>query len=251
MRAFALAVLLLLAMPHTGQAEVEGGGLANTDCRMVFRGVTATNGNSGVVCTDGDPTCDADGIADGTCSFPVRLCTGESTASCDTTPLSSATVAGLHIEPPRLPTFDGTCGPPLSVAVPEGKTAGATVIARDGSELRDVDYLNLCCVPGEPTVLDAARCAVGVDLRASGCRLRKIPLGARTAFARARDVVTDFQKNPDRVTDLDRALRRLAVVRRSAQRLAKHDACGDALGLLTSYAQDMVGRARGSVARGH
>ena len=246
MRAFALAVLLLLANPYPGRTEVQGGGLANTDCRMVFRGVTATNGNSGVVCRDGDPTCDADGIADGTCSFAVRLCTGESTASCDTTPLSSATVSGLHMVPPRLPTFDGTCGPPLSVAVPEEKTAGATVIARDGSELRDVDYLNLCCVPGEPTALDAARCAVSVDLHASGCRLRKISLAARTAFARAHDLVTDFEKNPDRVEDLDRALRKLGVVRRAAQRLAKHDSCGDALGLLTSYAQDAVGRVRGS-----
>src|SRR5262249_7683307 len=183
MRAVAVAIVLLLATAHGGRAEVQGGGLTDTDCRMVFRGVTATNERSGVVCTDGDPTCDADGVADGTCSFGVRLCTGTSSSSCDTTPLSSANTAGLHLQPPHLPpASDGTCGPTLSVTVPEGSTASATVLALDGSSLRDVDYLNLCCIAGDPTPLDAARCAVGISLRASGCPLRKIPLGARRAF---------------------------------------------------------------------
>jgi hypothetical protein len=249
MRAVAVAIVLLLATAHGGRAEVQGGGLADTDCRMVFRGVTATNDGSGVVCTDGDATCDADGVADGTCSFAVRLCTGTQTSTCDTVPLSSASVAGLDLVPPRLPTFDGTCGPSLPVAVADGATASATVIARDGSSLRDVDYLDLCCVPGEPTALDAARCAVGVDLRTSGCPLRKIPRAARMAFARAHELVTSFSKNPNRVQDLHRALRNLAVVRRAAQHLAKHQPCGDALGLLVSYAQDVVGRASAMATR--
>src|SRR5262245_11643763 len=102
MRAVAVAIVLLLATAHGGRAEVQGGGLAETDCRMVFRGVMATNDGSGVVCTDGDPTCDADGVADGTCSFAVRLCTGTPTSTCDTVPLSSASVAGLDLVPPRL-----------------------------------------------------------------------------------------------------------------------------------------------------
>jgi hypothetical protein len=243
MRALATAVLLLLAARGAGHAEVQGGGLTSTDCRMVFRGVTTTNDSSGVVCTDGDPTCDADGVADGACSFAVRLCTGTSSSTCDTTPLSSASVAGLDLAAPRLPTFDGTCGPVLPVTVQEGKTTGATVIARDGSSPRDVDYLNLCCVAGEPTALDAARCAVGIDLGISGCATRKIPRGARMAFARAHELVTAFAKDPARVHDLRIALRKLGVVRRAAQRMAKHEPCGDALGLVMSYAQDVVGHA--------
>ena len=250
MRALATtAVLLLLVARGAGHAEVQGGGLANTDCRMVFRGVTATNDSSGVVCTDGDPTCDADGVADGTCSFAVRLCTGTSTSSCDTTPLSSASVGGLDLTPPRLPTFDGTCGPILPVAVQEGKATGATVIARDGSSLRDVDYLNLCCVAGESTALDVARCAVGIDLGVSGCPMRKIPRAARMAFARAHDLVVAFSKEPSRVHDLRLALRKLAVARRAAQRMARHEPCGDALGLTMSYAQDVVGHAASLAAR--
>jgi hypothetical protein len=250
MRALAAAVLLLLAARGAGHAEVQGGGLARTDCRTVFRGVTSTNDGSGVVCTDGDPACDADGVADGTCSFAVRLCTGTSSSTCDTTPLSSASVAGLHLVPPRLPTFDGTCGPVLPVAVQEGKTAGSTVIARDGSSLRDVDYLNLCCVAGEPTALDAARCAVGIDLGISGCPTRKIPRAARMAFTRARELVASFSKDPNRVRDLRVALRKLGAVHRAAQRLARHEPCGDALGLVTSYAQDVVGHAASLAARG-
>ena len=197
----------------------------------------------------GIPTCDADGVTDGTCSFTVRLCTGTSTSSCDTTPLSSASVAGLDLTPPRLPTFDGTCGPILPVAVEEGKATGATVIARDGSSLRDVDYLNLCCVSGESTAVDVARCAVGIDLGVSGCPMRKIPLAARMAFAHAHDLVVAFAKEPSRVHDLRLALRKLAVVRRAAQRMAKHEPCGDALGLTMSYAQDVVGHAASLAAR--
>jgi hypothetical protein len=195
-----------------------------------------------VVCTDGDPTCDADGVADGTCSFGVRLCTGTSSSSCDTTLLSSANTAGLHLLPPHLPASDGSCGPTLSVTVPEGSTAAATVLALDGSSLRDVDYLNLCCVAGDPTPLDAARCAVGISLRASGCPLRKIPLGARRAFTRAQELLKGFADDPSRTKDLNRASRKIAVVHRAAQHLAKHDQCGDALGLAMIYAQDMVAR---------
>ena len=141
----------------------------------MFRGVTATNVNSGVVCSDGDPECDRDGVADGTCHFDISLCTGNSGDGCETVPLSQAHVAGLQLPVPPLPSSDGTCGDALDVAVPTGPGQGATVIARDDSSLRDVDYLNLCCVAGAPTALDAARCAMATDLKASGCRTAAIP----------------------------------------------------------------------------
>lgn len=211
---------------------------------MTFRGVTATNGNSGVVCTDGDPTCDDDGVADGICHFAVRVCTGEPTAGCDTAPFSAINVSGLPLVPPEVPAPDGTCGHALAVAVPSGTSAGATALARDDDDLRDVDYLDLCCVSGEPTPLDAARCAVATELRVSGCPRGKIPRGARLAFARARELVTVFAHDPAHPQVLARALRKLAFVRRAAQRLAKRDDCGNALGLVASYAEDVVGHAR-------
>src|SRR5215510_1870932 len=136
MRYLVMAVPLLLALSTAGHTEVAGGGLANTDCRMVFSGVTATGGSSGVVCRDGDPTCDQDGAEDGTCHFSVAVCTGSPTASCSTTPFTAITVAGLDLVPPDVPAPDGTCGPSLDVAVPVGTASGATARARDGASLR-------------------------------------------------------------------------------------------------------------------
>ena len=235
---------LLLATVRTGRAEVLGGGLVRTDCRTVFRGVTATNVNSGVVCSDGDPECDRDGVADGTCHFDVRLCTGNSGDGCETVPLSQAHVAGLHLPAPPLPSSDGTCGHALDVAVPTGSSQGATVVALDDSSLRDVDYLNLCCVSGVPTALDAARCAMATDLKASGCRTTTIPRRIRQMYGRARETVGAFTAEPTHRGALGRVLRKLAVVRSTAQRLAKHDQCGDTLGLMMTYAQNVVRAAR-------
>src|SRR5262249_35972247 len=118
MRVLAMVVPLLLVLSGGGHAEVAGGGLASTDCRMGFSGVTSTNGSSGVVCRDGDPTCDEDGAENGTCRFSLAVCTGSPTAGCSTTPFTAITVAGLDLIPPDVPAPDGTCGPLLDVAVP-------------------------------------------------------------------------------------------------------------------------------------
>jgi hypothetical protein len=242
MRRFLVLALLLASIDLAG-ATVLGGGLARTDCRMVFRGVTATDGDSGVVCVDGDPTCDVDAVPDGTCHFAVRLCTGRSTDTCDTTPLSSARVAGLHVPPPALPAPDGTCGHEAELAVPAGRSAGTTVVAGDGDSLRDVDYLELCCVSGPATPYDAARCATAIDLRVSGCAARRIRPRARHAFTRAGALVEAFGHDPTRTELLKNARRKLAVVHRAARAVARRDSCGDALGLVVGYADGAVGRA--------
>ncbi len=215
----------------------------------MFRGVTATNANSGVVCTDGDPGCDADSAADGACHFSVRICTGTSTSGCDTATFSSIDVAGMHLAPPHVPAPDGTCGPTADVEVAVGAPSGTTVLGRDGNELRDVDYLQLCCVSGEATPVDAARCALAVDLKVSGCPARRIPAGVRLPFMRARELVRAFAADPSRPRPLKQALRRLAAAHSAAQRLAKHDQCGDALGLVVSYAEGVVGAARSAANR--
>jgi len=248
MQPLASAVLLLLAV-GVAHAEVLGGGRADADCRMIFRGATATFANSGVVCTDGDPRCDTDGVANGTCHFAVRLCSGTSTSSCDTTSLSGATIAGVHLAPPHLPAPDGTCGAVSDVDVPLDGSKGTTVLAHDGDSLRDVDYMDLCCVSDTPTALDAARCALAIDLRTSGCSERRIPRGVRRPFARAGELVREFEHAPAHRLLLKQAMGNLAAARGSAKRLAKRDACGDALGLMVGYTQGVVGRARTEAAR--
>ena len=112
------------------------------------------------------------------------------------------------------------------------------------SSLRDVDYLNLCCVSGAPTALDAARCAMATDLKASGCRTAAIPRRIRKMYGQARETVGAFTAEPTQRRALGRALRKLAVMRSTAQRLAKHDQCGDTLGLMMTYARNVVGAAR-------
>src|SRR5262249_40974651 len=146
-----IVAALLLALVQVSWAEVLGGGLANTACRPVVPGVSAPNANSGAVGTDGDPSCDADGVADGACHCAVRLCTGTATSGCDTATFSSISVAGLHVSPPHVPAPDGTCGPTTDLEVPVGMPSGTTVLGRDGNELRDVDYLQLCSVSAAPT----------------------------------------------------------------------------------------------------
>jgi hypothetical protein len=233
-------VVLALASAARVRAEVAGGGLVDADCRTVFEGVSATNGSSGVVCVDGDPSCDADGVADGTCRFAVTLCIGAPTASCTTVPLATITVGGLALVPPPLPASDGTCGPPLAVAVPVGgPPQAATLLAHGGGQLRDVDYLNLCCLSAaEP--LAAARCALAIDLTASGCSTQRISRPLRAAFARARTLVSTLAQNPSRTALRRKAVSRLGRMQSIARRLARHDQCGYALGLIASYAQDVL-----------
>ena len=235
MRRLALA-LLTLASVRSVRGEVPGGGLPDADCRVVFEGVSATSGASGVVCTDGDPACDADGAADGSCRLTVRVCIGTASAVCAPVPLSTITVTGLSLAPPPLPAADGTCGDPLTVDLPVGTPAGATLLARGGGELRDVDYLNLCCVAAAAP-LDPARCAVGIDLALSGCSTHRLPHRARSAFARARALVTALDRDPSRTTVRQRAEARLAAVQKIAHRLAARDPCGDTLGLIASHAR--------------
>jgi cysteine-rich repeat protein len=63
---------------------IAGGGSKKTDCLMEFNGFgPATINKKGKMkpeyrCTDGDPTCDRDGAANGVCTFGVSVCFGNS-----------------------------------------------------------------------------------------------------------------------------------------------------------------------------
>jgi hypothetical protein len=235
-RALAMWLPLLAATAH---AVVLGGGNPDKDCRMAFGGVRATDGESGVVCTDGDPACDVDGVADGTCRFTVKLCTGVPVAGCDPVELDAIEIAGVHIPLPPLPSGPDTCGAASAVVLPVGTADGVTAIASSDGELRDVDYLNLCCRT-VPASLDASRCAVSVLPSIAGCHG---PVGAVAArrFARARAAVERAIAAPERAdVELRHAARTLERVRRMGLRLAAKDPCGDALALVASHAVAMI-----------
>jgi len=236
--------LLILATASRAGAVVLGGGLADTDCTVGFDGVSATDGESGVVCTDGDPTCDADAVANGSCLFEVSVCTRLAAAGCAPRDISSIAVAGLPLEQPAL-SGSSTCGASNSIAVPVGSAVGATLIARDGSALKDVDYLNVCC-RSAAAPFDAAGCALAVEPSVAGCA-RTVSPGFVTALAKAREMVAQAAADPSAAKpSAKRALRALRRMRSVARRMAKSDPCGAALGLVATHAITALRAAAGS-----
>jgi hypothetical protein len=233
--------LLLLGPAGRAGAFVLGGGAADKDCRVAYDGVDATDGASQATCVDGAP-CDADGTADGTCRFMVALCVDVAEAGCQSASVDRIDVAGLPLAPPALPAPDGTCGAPSEVDVPVGGVAGSTLLAWGGGDLRDVDYLNLCCVAADDP-LGAARCAVQVDLAAAGCAA--VPRRAEHGFEAARARVDRAIEAPGRARRLlGRAARKTNRARKAGQKLAATDPCGNALGLVASHAGDVLRAAR-------
>jgi hypothetical protein len=85
---------LLLAVPASA-VVVGGGGSAKSDCLAVFEAPATIPARTPRVvrCADGDP-CDADGLVNGRCEFPVSVC-ANSTADprCTLQGLSAVTVA--------------------------------------------------------------------------------------------------------------------------------------------------------------
>src|SRR5262245_15071383 len=170
-RSTLLLVATLLAVCHAPRvhAIVLGGGLVRSDCDLAYAGVNATNGDSGVVCHDGDPSCDLDGRVDGICHFEVGLCAHVASGGCTAAAVDEANVSGLPLEVPPLPVSVPTCGAGDPIGVPVDTAVGATSTARLAGVLKDVDYLNLCC-RGSRDPLDAPLCAVSVELSIAGCQ---------------------------------------------------------------------------------
>lgn len=81
--AAAVAVLVLACAPRPvwaacpGACPIPGGGGGNSDCLAEFDGMVPNapaHRPKYVRCVDGDPSCDRDGVADGVCSFEIRVC---------------------------------------------------------------------------------------------------------------------------------------------------------------------------------
>ena len=74
-------ITLALAVPASaacpGACPAPGGGAARTDCYVEFDGLTLNHPAAKpkrVRCTDGDPTCDTDGVVNGACRFVAAVC---------------------------------------------------------------------------------------------------------------------------------------------------------------------------------
>ena len=71
-----VAVLLVaFACLPAAAADIPGGGPRSRDCVTIFRtDASPVGGGSNIRCRDGDPACDADGVVNGACAFPVKVC---------------------------------------------------------------------------------------------------------------------------------------------------------------------------------
>jgi hypothetical protein len=243
MRRLVISALLLLATRSPATAVVLGGGLGDTDCTIGFEGVSASDGASEVVCTDGDPACDADGAADGSCRFVVRACARLASSGCTPRDISSVSIAGLPLDPPPASGNGPGCGTPDVVTIGIGDAAGATMIARSGDELKDVDYLALCCQAASSR-FGAVRCALALDPSIAGCH-GPIPAHFTAALEKARALVdqaaSDAAAERAATKHATRVLRRLHAI---ARKVAKSDVCGDALGLWIAETQSRLSAAR-------
>jgi hypothetical protein len=122
----------------------------------------------------------------------------------------------------------------MDVAVPAGSVAASTLRGHLGAELREVDYLNLCCVTTAGP-FDAAACAVAVEPAAAGCA--SLPAAVARKLARARERIAEAVADPAAARKpLRKAVRLAGKVRRLGQRIARRDDCGFALGLMASHA---------------
>jgi hypothetical protein len=79
-RIVAAAVLALLATAPSHALIVGGGGGTATECLTVFDAAANYRPErpQHILCTDGDPTCDADVTVNGVCEFPVAVCANSS-----------------------------------------------------------------------------------------------------------------------------------------------------------------------------
>jgi hypothetical protein len=107
-------------------------------------------------CTDGDPACDADGAANGSCSFALRVCVATAVIGCQAAAVTSlkATPTKLAIPLPAVPASTPACGAPTAVVVPlrrngrrPGRVSVKLVAKSDGKPKKERDVLRFRCLP--------------------------------------------------------------------------------------------------------
>jgi len=157
----ALALLLALigsssALAETGAfARFRGRGPARTDC-MLVTDVAGASGVHAARCIDGDPTCDADGAVDGTCTFRVRLCldaVDPATPRCQADVVTEVESAVPELETALLAVAMpvatvNTCTATVRLAVGRHGARGRRVVrarARMSSGHADADRVALVC----------------------------------------------------------------------------------------------------------
>ncbi len=113
---FVLGLAAATAMPGTslavctgGACSVPGGGSLATDCLVEYDGVTLNNPPTrprGVLCTDGDPTCDTDAVPNGVCNFKLTACVNNPDGRFPACVLSDVASVTVKNRPPTSPAYN-------------------------------------------------------------------------------------------------------------------------------------------------
>jgi hypothetical protein len=166
-----------------GAITVGGGGSPRTDCLAVFEAAANSPARHprDIRCTDGDPTCDADGVVNGACDFAIAVCANSNfDPICTMQGVQSITIdhssddgdpkfnpelqalqARIHneVDPPTSVTGQCTATTSFHVAIRGPFGAGVCKSTKrdvrmvtlstliDGRVFRDVDRLKLRCDP--------------------------------------------------------------------------------------------------------
>jgi hypothetical protein len=132
------------------------------ECMTRFDNVPAAARDGGTyTCADCDAACDADGVAkpNKSCTFRLRLCLDDATASCPARKVRSVHARGgckaSRLRAVPLPDATETCGQFANLVVKtrkKGKKAGSctvtvTATTSDAPRETDVDRLKLVCTP--------------------------------------------------------------------------------------------------------
>ena len=186
-------MFFLVVLPARGLASTLflGGGSPLTDCYALFELAAdvplSGSSLSTVTCTDGDPSCDADGIPDGVCQFSMRVCAHvPGFPGCRPRRIGEIWLSGGVIPLPPVPLSRERCGEFGRVGVPIRRLKRGAKLRPGKAKLRlkatskvlnpqrDFDRLYLRCLPSPapcvdsncPKELDMTVTSLGSDLDA-------------------------------------------------------------------------------------
>jgi len=133
-----------------------GTGPAASDCLVQYGRITAAR----TTCTDGDPACDADGLANGVCTIAVDVCLNEPSPGCTPDAISGPTVAPVTsdaaralasavgaLDPARPGCVAATAPVALRPSLGGVRPASARVVLTVRGRRTDRDRLTFTCTP--------------------------------------------------------------------------------------------------------
>ena len=117
-----LAALLIVATPPLASATlVQGAGSLRTECyvQLDLDSLAPPETRQRAFCVDGDPSCDHDGLCNGSCTFRARLCINDlGIRQCTPPPTSKRLTVRQNLLPLPDPLSASVCGEFADVAVP-------------------------------------------------------------------------------------------------------------------------------------